>query len=220
MEVYKHKLFTSGTLTCFSAQESSFCKEHFTLRRQVGSQKSKGIIYRKVKGKHYNMSPLRGFEPQAVSPNKVIPAGWRISCAPLSACLYSRPEERRSEDYPRWTVWNDNFWSTFTRIETSDLPILLSDTLPADIFQNRAPNTKEAVPTTIRFKPQIYRCCCLIIYLPTFTNLVQLLFLSHTKNSSIVCFLSVPFFRCSYCQPFCGPNNWVLPIMRAALLFR
>ena len=25
------------------------------------------------------------------------------------------------------------------RIETSDLPILLSDTLPADIFQNRAP---------------------------------------------------------------------------------
>ena len=77
MEVYKHKLFTSGTLTCFSAQESSFCKEHFTLRRQVGSQKSKGIIYRKVKGKHYNMSPLRGFEPQAVSPNKVLDGGFR-----------------------------------------------------------------------------------------------------------------------------------------------
>ena len=38
------------------------------------------------------------------------------------------------------------------RIQTSDLPILLSDTLPADIFQNRAPNTKEAVPTTIRLQ--------------------------------------------------------------------
>ena len=98
------------------------------------------------------MSPLRGFEPQAVSPNKVIPAGWRVSCAPLSACLYSRPEERCGEDYPRWTVWNDNFWSTFMRIQTSDLPILLSDTPPADILQNRAPNTKEAVPTTIRLQ--------------------------------------------------------------------
>ena len=40
MEVYKYKLFTSGTLTCFSAQGSCFCKEHFTPRWQVGSQKS------------------------------------------------------------------------------------------------------------------------------------------------------------------------------------
>ena len=130
-------------LLVFSAQGSCFCKEHFTPRWQVGSQKSKGIIYRKVKGKHYNMSPLRGFEPQAVSPNKVIPAGWRVSCAPLSACLYSRPEERCSEDYPRWTVWNDNFWSTFMRIQTSDLPILLSDTLPAGVFQIHDPKTKK-----------------------------------------------------------------------------
>ena len=98
------------------------------------------------------MSLLRGFEPQAVSPIKVIPAGWRVSCAPLSTYLYSRPEERCGEDYPRWTVWNDNFWSTFMRIQTSDLPILLSDTPPADILQNRAPNTKEAVPTTIRLQ--------------------------------------------------------------------
>ena len=40
------------------------------------------------------MSLLRGFEPQAVSPIKVIPAGWRVSCAPLSTYLYSRPEKR------------------------------------------------------------------------------------------------------------------------------
>ena len=32
MEVYKYKLFTSGTLTRFSAQGSCFCKEHFTPR--------------------------------------------------------------------------------------------------------------------------------------------------------------------------------------------
>ena len=44
MEVYKHKLFTSGTLTCFSAQGYCFCKENFTLRQQVGSKKSKATI--------------------------------------------------------------------------------------------------------------------------------------------------------------------------------
>ena len=158
-------------LLVFSAQGSCFCKEHFTPRWQVGSQKSKGIIYRKVKGKHYNMSPLRGFEPQAVSPNKVIPAGWRVSCAPLSACLYSRPEERRSEDYPRWTVWNDliDFYEDWNlrstdfavrystcwhfskscpkykrgcandhKIQTPDLPMVLSDNIPADVYESCA----------------------------------------------------------------------------------
>ena len=29
------------------------------------------------------------------------------------------------------------------RIQTSDLPMLLSDTLPADVFQSRAPKTKK-----------------------------------------------------------------------------
>ena len=44
--MYKHKSLTWSILICFSAQGSCFCKRHFTLRRQVGSQKSKGTTYR------------------------------------------------------------------------------------------------------------------------------------------------------------------------------
>ena len=53
------------------------------------------------------MSPLWGFKPHAVSPEKAIPAGWRVSCAPLSACLFLRPEERCSADCPYFglTLW-------------------------------------------------------------------------------------------------------------------
>ena len=39
-------------VVCFSAQGSRFCKRHFTLRRQVGSQKLKGTICRIVKEKN------------------------------------------------------------------------------------------------------------------------------------------------------------------------
>ena len=53
------------------------------------------------------MSPYWGIEPRAVSPYKAIPAGGRVSCSPLSACLFSRPEERCSADCPYFglTLW-------------------------------------------------------------------------------------------------------------------
>ena len=53
------------------------------------------------------MSPYWGIEPRAVSPYKAILAGGRVSCSPLSACLFSRPEERCSADCPYFglTLW-------------------------------------------------------------------------------------------------------------------
>ena len=50
-------------------------------------------------------------------------------------------------------------------------------TLWIDVYE-----TKMAGRRSRGFKPQIYRCCSLIIYLVTFTNLAHLLFLSHTNN--------------------------------------
>ena len=41
--------------------------------------------------KYYNLSPSWGFEPHAVCPKKAIPAEWRVSCTPLSACLFRVP---------------------------------------------------------------------------------------------------------------------------------
>ena len=32
----------------------------------------------------------------------------------------------------------DNFWLTFTRIQTSDLLMLLSDNIPADVYESYA----------------------------------------------------------------------------------
>ena len=84
----------------FSAGGSCSRERHFTARGQLGAQKSNGTIYSIVKKKYFNLSPFWGFEPQAVSPNKAIPIGWRVSCTPLSACLFSRPEERCSADCP------------------------------------------------------------------------------------------------------------------------
>ena len=64
------------------------------------------------------------------------------------------------------------------------------------------------------FKPQIYRCCCLIIYLLTFTNFVPLLFLSHTKNfvlfASWVCHQKV-FQMQLLRSAFSGPISRALP---------
>ena len=59
------------------------------------------------KKKYYNLCPLWGFEPQTVCSNKAIPAEWGVSCAPLGACLLSRPEERCSADGPYFglTLW-------------------------------------------------------------------------------------------------------------------
>ena len=53
------------------------------------------------------MSPLRGFEPQAVSPIKVIPAGWRVSCAPLSTYLYSRNFAIYFTSWAEEEIWVD-----------------------------------------------------------------------------------------------------------------
>ena len=50
-------------------------------------------------------------------------------------------------------------------------------TLWIDVYE-----TKMAGRRSRGFKPQIYRCCSLIIYLVTFTNLAHLLFLFHTNN--------------------------------------
>ena len=36
------------------------------------------------------------------------------------------------------TLWNENFWPTFTRIQTSDLPMLLSDNIAIDVYEFRA----------------------------------------------------------------------------------
>ena len=36
------------------------------------------------------------------------------------------------------TLWNENFWPTFTRIQTSDHPMLLSDNIPIDVYEFRA----------------------------------------------------------------------------------
>ena len=64
------------------------------------------------------------------------------------------------------------------------------------------------------FKPQIYRCCCLIIYLLTFTNFVQLLFLSHTNNfvlfASWLCHQKV-FQMQLLRSAFSGPISRALP---------
>ena len=94
-------------LSPFPVRGSCFIKRHLPHRGQVGSQKANGIIYSIVEEKNYNLSPLWGFEPQAVSPKKAIPAGWRDSCTPFSACLYSCPEERCSADCPYFglTLW-------------------------------------------------------------------------------------------------------------------
>ena len=56
--MYKHKSLTWSIVVCFSAQGSCFCKRHFTLRRQVGSQKSKGTTYRIVKEKNMTILVL------------------------------------------------------------------------------------------------------------------------------------------------------------------
>ena len=60
MKVYKQKSLTWSILICFSAQGSCFCKRHFTLRRQIGSYKSKGNIYRIVKEKPWQSESLFG----------------------------------------------------------------------------------------------------------------------------------------------------------------
>ena len=58
--MYKHKSLTWSILICFSDQGSCFCKRHFTLRRQIGSHKSKGNIYRIVKEKPWQSEFLFG----------------------------------------------------------------------------------------------------------------------------------------------------------------
>ena len=100
------------------------------------------------------MSPLWGFEPQAVSPQKAIPAGWRASCAPLSACLCSRPEERCSADCPYFglTLWYLGvssyrfflcFWVLFSFVfDMSNKPLNRSQTRRPDPFRLSAVTTR------------------------------------------------------------------------------
>ena len=87
-------------------------------------------------------------------------------------------------------------------------------TLWIDVYE-----TKMAGRRSRGFKPQIYRCCSLIIYIWWrllisriycfyFTLTIYCLFLEYAMER---------FFRCSYCgEPFSGPINRALPVMRAA----
>lgn len=82
----------------------------------------------------------------AVSLEKVIPAVRRVSCAPLSACLFSRLEERCSADCPYfvltlWYLGNDVSVSflflcfmifLFSLIDTSTEPLNRSQTRRLD----------------------------------------------------------------------------------------
>ena len=151
---YKFLVIYSYVLS-FPAGGSCSRERHFTARGQLGAQKSNGTIYRIVKKKYFNLSPFWGFEPQAVSPNKAIPIGWRVSCTPLSACLFSRPEERCSADCPYFglTLWYlgisshrfcfyvFNFWFLLF-FDASNKPLNRSQTRRPDPFRLSAVTTR------------------------------------------------------------------------------
>ena len=88
------------------------------------------------------------------------------------------------------------------RIQTSDFPKSVSNALLVELrkkywstfarnYMSETCEMKVSSGLSWGFKPQIHRFCCQILYLMTYTKLVQLFFLSHNKLLSSVCFLSV-----------------------------
>ena len=88
------------------------------------------------------------------------------------------------------------------RIQTSDFPKSASNALLVELrkkywstfarnYMSETCEMKVSGGLSWGFKPQIHRFCCQILYLPTYTKLVQLFFLCHNKLLSSVCFLSV-----------------------------
>ena len=84
MKVYHHKSFTSSNLL-FQLEDRVSRKRHFTaVMGQVGSQKSNGTVYRILRKEILQSESL-----VRIRTSRSLP--WRVSCTPLSACLFRVP---------------------------------------------------------------------------------------------------------------------------------
>ena len=84
VKVYHHKSFTSSNLL-FQLEDRVSRKRHFTaVMGQVGSQKSNGTVYRILRKEILQSESL-----VRIRTSRSLP--WRVSCTPLSACLFRVP---------------------------------------------------------------------------------------------------------------------------------
>ena len=93
-------------------------------------------------------------------------------------CSYSRVEENI------WVNWHGDSNLRLGNIGINALPVGLRRNMGLPLQDITRKRCEIIISGRLSWglKPRIYRCCSLIIYLLTFTNLVQLLFLYHTKN--------------------------------------
>ena len=157
--MHKHRSLTWSIVVCFSAQGSRFCKRYFTLKRQVGSQKLKGTICRIVKEKNMTIWVLCedsntlghswGFKPHHSQHRyKTFLQQSRKTNLWLNVCEDSN-FTLRNNGIKCSTSWAENkLWVVLIMIMIISGRLLWG------------------------FKPQIYRCCCQILYLLTFFKVV------------------------------------------------
>ena len=167
MKVYKHRSLTWSIVVCISAQGSCFCKRHFTLRRQVGSQKSKGTIYRIVKEKNMTILVLCedsntlghswGFKPHHSQHRyKTFLQQSRKTNFWLNVCEDSN-----------FTLCNNGIKCSTSWAENKLWVVLF--------FNEYTHNVCEMIISgglLWGFTSQIYRCCYQILYLLTFFKVV------------------------------------------------
>ena len=100
VKVYYHKLFTSSNLL-FQLEDRVSRKRHFSaVRRQVGSQKSNGTVYRILRKQMLQSESLVRIRTSRSLPKEGDPS-WVEGFVHSTQCLFiSRPEERCSADCP------------------------------------------------------------------------------------------------------------------------
>ena len=164
--MHKHRSLTWSIVVCFSAQGSRFCKRHFTLRRQVGSQKLKGTICRIVKEKNMTIWVL-------CEDSNTLGHSWRFKPHHSQHRYKTFLQQSRKTNLWLNVCEDSNFTLRNNGIKCSTS--WAGQIVGRPFFNEYTHKVCEMIISgrlLWGFKPQIYRCCCQILYLLTFFKVV------------------------------------------------